>query len=169
MLVSLIGMRYRHPVFGKKPSEYIRFESWILILIVVVFLIRLGLSLAGASFAQARWVSVNVVLLVGLVYCSIRVHTAGFGSYKQLFGLLLVQNVLAHVLIALGIVLGIVTATPNIYTAPEVSGGGEGATWIHAFIHVIAGFIVPVFAWLFGSVILLVTKKLKPGVTRTAF
>ena len=162
-------MRYRHPVLGKKFSEYVRFEAWILILIAVVFLIRLGLSLAGASFAQARWVSINLVLLVGLIYCAVRVHTAGFGSYKQLFGLLLIQNVLAHILIALAIVLGIVTGTPNIFTAPEVSGGGNGATWIHALVHVIAGFIVPVVAWLFGSVILFAAKKLKPGITRTPF
>ena len=162
-------MRYRHLMFGKKFSEYVRFEAWILILIAVVFLVRLGLSLAGASFLQARWVSVNLVLFAGLIYCSVRVHTAGFGSYKQLFGLLLGQNVFAHVLIAMAIVLGIITGTPNIFTAPEVSGGGDGATWIHALVHVVAGFIVPIFAWLFGSVILLVTKKLEPGITRTGF
>jgi hypothetical protein len=31
-------------MFGKKVKEYLRFERWILILIVVVFALRLGLS-----------------------------------------------------------------------------------------------------------------------------
>jgi hypothetical protein len=74
-----------------------------------------------------------------------------------------VQNVLAHVLIALAIVLGIVTAHANVFTAPEVSGGGDGATWVHVGAHAIAGFLVTVFAWLFGSLILFVTRKLSPA------
>ena len=150
-------------MFGKKLSEYVQFVRWILILVAVAFVIRLGLSMAGTSFTTTRWVSMNLVLLVGLIYCSVAVHTSGFGSYKQLFGLLLVQNVFSHVLIALGIVIGIVTGRENAFTVPEVSGGGNGATWIHAVVHLIAGFIVPVFAWLIGSVILFVTKKLKPS------
>ena len=150
-------------MFGKKLSEYIQFVNWILILVAVVFVIRLGLSLAGTSFTTTRWVSINVVLLLGLIYCSVAVHTSGFGSYKQLFGLLLVQNVFAHSLIALGIIIGIVMGRENAFTGPEVSGGGNGATWFHAVIHPIAGFLVAGFAWLVGSVILFVTKRLKPA------
>ena len=150
-------------MFGKKFSDYIRFQSWILILLVAVFLVRLGLSLNGASFPQIRWVSMNLVLLLGLIYCAIAVHTRRFGGYRQLFGLLLVQNVLSHTLIALAITLSIVTATQNVFTAPEVSGGGDGANWFHVVAHAIAGFLVSVFAWLVGSVILFVTRKIKPA------
>jgi len=39
-------------MFGKKLGEYVRFERWILILIVVAFALRLGLSLAGVSKAE---------------------------------------------------------------------------------------------------------------------
>jgi len=150
-------------MFGKKISEYVQFERWILILIVVVFALRLGLSLAGTSFSLAKWVSINLVRLVGLIYCSVAVHTTGFGSYKQLFGLLFLQNVLAHILIACGIILGVITATDNIFTIPEVSGGNNGRTVIHAVIHLVAAVIVPIFFWLVGSVILFATKKVKPA------
>lgn len=150
-------------MFGKKFSEYLQFERWILILIVVVFALRLGLSMAGEPFTLTRWVSINIVLLIGLIYFSITVHTKRFGSYKQLFGLLLTQNALAHILIACGIVLGIVTGTTNAYTVPEVSGGGNGATWFHAGLHLIAGVLVTIVAWLVGSAILFATKKLKPA------
>jgi len=146
-------------VFGKKLSEYIQFDRWILILIAVVFAIRLGMSLAGTSFTLTRWVSINIVLLLGLVYCSVAVHSSGFGSYKQLFGLLLVQWVPAHLLIASAIVLGIITGVDNAYTLTEVSGGGDGKTWLHVFAHTIVGFIRAAIAWLIGSVILFVTKK----------
>jgi hypothetical protein len=105
----------------------------------------------------------NLVLLAGLIYCSIAVHIRKFGAYRQLFGLVLVQNVLSHLLIASAIALSIVTAKPNIFTAPEVSGGGDGATWVHVAAHAIAGPLVAVFAWLFGCLILFVIRKLKPS------
>ena len=86
-------------MFGKKVKEYVRFERWILILIVVVFALRLGLSLAGVSNKEAgrvasptEWVSINLVLLVGILYCAIAVQTTGFGTYKHLFPLLLFQT-----------------------------------------------------------------------------
>jgi steroid 5-alpha reductase family enzyme len=148
-------------VFGKKLSDYIRFENWILILIAVVWAIRLGVSLAGTSFTTTRWVSINIVLLVGLIYCSVAVHTTGFGSYKQLFGLLLIQTVLAHFLIATGIIVGIVTGATNAYTTPEVFGGQNGASWFHVMAHVIVGPILSLISWLIGSAILFVTKKVK--------
>src|SRR4029434_4869814 len=104
---------------GKKVKEYVRFERWILILIVVVFALRLGLSLAGVSNVhypgkfllprEAEWVSINLVLLVGILYCAIAVQTRGFGTYKHLFPLLLFQTTLAHWLVGMGIILGIVT------------------------------------------------------------
>ena len=150
-------------MFGKKLSDYIRFQSWILLLLVAVFLVRLGLSLNGAPFSQIRWFSTNLVLLLGLVYCAVAVHIRKFGGYRQLLGLLLVQNILSHTLIALAIVLSIVTARPNIFTAPEVSGGSDGAHWVHVAAHAIAGFLVPLVFWLPGSIILFVTRKLKPA------
>jgi hypothetical protein len=146
-------------VFGKKLSEYIEFDRWILILIAVVFAIRLGMSLAGTPFNTTKWVSINIVLLLGLVYSSVAVHTSGFGSYKQLFGLLLVQWVPAHLLIASAIVLGILTGVDNAYTLPEVTGGQDGKFWLHVVAHLIVGFVLAAIAWLIGSVILFVTKK----------
>jgi hypothetical protein len=147
-------------MLGRKFSDYVRFEGWILILIVLMFIVRLGLSLSGESFSLIRWFSINIVLLLGLIYCSVAVHIRKFGAYRQLLGLLLVQNVLAHILIAVGIVLGIVTARANAFTAPEVFGGSDGATWGHVAAHLIAGFLAAVVAWLIGSVILFVTRKL---------
>src|SRR6516165_8758325 len=138
-------------MFGKKLSEYINFEGWLLVLIAVVWAVRLGLSLTGTSFSVTKWVSINIVLLVGLFYCSIGVQTAGFGSYKQLLGLLFLQTLVAHILIAAGIVLGIVTGTGNAYTAPEVFGGNDGKTWLHVFAHVLAAVVLPLIAWLIGS------------------
>ena len=44
-------------MFGKKVKEYVRFEQWILILIVVVFALRLGLSLAGVSKAEYPFIT----------------------------------------------------------------------------------------------------------------
>jgi hypothetical protein len=163
-LVSIGGKRYRDPImFGKKFGEYVRFDSWILILVAAAFASRLAIGMTGVPVATTKWISINIVLLVGLIYCSIAVHTSGFGSYKQLFGLLFVQNAFAHFLIASGIALAIVTATSNIYTAPEFFGGSDGRNWSHVAAHFLGAFLVPVFAWLIGSAILFITKKVKPA------
>lgn len=149
-------------MFGKKFSEYVRFERWILILVVVAFVSRLAIGLSGVPVPTTRWISINIVLLVGLIYCSIAVHTKRFGSYKQLLGLLFVQNAFAHLLIAVGIILAIVTGIDNIYTAPEFFGGSDGKNWLHVLAHAVAGpIIIPLFSWLIGSVILFVTKLVK--------
>jgi len=77
----------------------------------VVFALRLGLSLAGVSKAEypvmtrtgiptipqaTEWLSMNLVLLVGILYYAIAVQTRGFGTYKHLFPLLLFQATIAH-------------------------------------------------------------------------
>jgi hypothetical protein len=169
-------------MFGKKVNEYVRFERWILILIVVVFALRLGLSLAGVFNAYSpgnapwtlvalfpkttEWVSINLVLLVGILYCAIAVETRGFGTYKHLFPLLLVQTTIAHGLIGMGIILGIVTRHNNAFTALEHCGvcGADGLKWSHALGHIVLmPPLVSLISWLPASAILFVTRKVWPG------
>jgi hypothetical protein len=150
-------------IFGKSFSDYVRFDKPILWLIAIVGLGRLALSLGGMPNSTARWVSVTAAMEIGMVYAAIRIHTTGFGSYKQLLPALWVQTMLANLLVAGAIVLGIVTHKDNIFTAPEYSGNADGKTWFHAGAHIIAGAIVmPLIGWILGSLILLVTKKVAP-------
>lgn len=150
-------------MFGKTVAQYLGFQKIVLALIVLVFLVRLALSLGGAPNATAKWVSVTVVLLVGVVYYGVAVHTRGFGSYKQLLPLLFFQSLLGEGLVALAIVLAIFTGTDNIYTAPEYSGGGDGKNWLHVVAHLVIGAIVlPLVSWGISSLVLLVTKKVAP-------
>lgn len=147
-------------IFGKPLSEYIAFAKVILVLIVIVGIARLGLSLAGVENAIVKWLSISIVTLVGLVYYAIRVHTTGFGSYKQLLALIVIQSIVAQTIIIAGIVIAIFTGRDNIFSAPEYSGGGDGKTWLHAGAHLLFGVIAgSLLSWLVGSVILLVTKK----------
>lgn len=147
-------------IFGKPLSEYVSFAKVILVLIVIVGVARLALSLGGVGNPTVKWLSISIVTLVGLVYFSIRVHTSGFGSYKQLLALIVVQSVVAQAIIIAGIVIAILTHRDNIFSAPEYSGGGDGKTWLHAGAHLVFGVIVgSLLAWLVGSVILFVTKK----------
>jgi len=168
-------------MFGKKGKDYVRFERWILILIVVVFALRLGLSLAGVSKAEypvmtrtgiptipkaTEWVSINLVLLVGILYCGIAVQTKGFGTYKHLFPLLLFQATIANWLVGMGIILGIVTGHNNVFTAVEHCGvcGADGLKWSHAVGHIVV--TPPLFSlvsWLPASAILFVTRQVRPG------
>jgi hypothetical protein len=150
-------------MFGKSVGQYLSFQKLFLVAIVVVFLVRLALSLAGTPNSTTKWASVTVVLLLGMLYYGVAVHTRGFGSYKQLYPLLLFQSLLGEGLVALAIVLGIVTGQDNIYTAPEYSGGTDGKNWVHVIAHlVVAAVILPLVSWAIASLVLLVTKKVAP-------
>jgi hypothetical protein len=150
-------------MFGKTVAQYLGFQKVVLALIVLVFLVRLALSLGGTPNATAKWASVTVVLLLGVVYYGVAVHTRGFGSYKQLLPLLFFQSLLGEGLVALAVVLAIFTGTDNIYTAPEYSGGGDGKNWLHVVAHLVIGAIVlPLVSWGISSLVLLVTKKVAP-------
>ena len=94
-------------MFGKTVTQYLGFQKVVLVLIVLAFLVRLTLSLAGTPNSVAKWISVTVVLLAGVVYYGVVVYTSGFGSYKQLYPLVLFQSLLGEGLVALAIVLAI--------------------------------------------------------------
>lgn len=150
-------------MFGKRVGEYLGFQKVVLAGIFVVWLVRLALSLAGMPNASVKWVSVTVVLLIGVLYYGVAVHTRGFGSYKQLYPLLLFQSLLGEGLVALAVVLAILTARDNIYTAPEYSGGGDGKTWFHVLAHLVIGAVVmPLVGWGVSSLVMLVTKQAAP-------
>jgi hypothetical protein len=151
-------------MFGKSLSEYIEFQKVILGLILVVGVVRLALSLAGVSVSAAKWFSITAALVIGTVYYGIRVHTRGFGGYKHLLPLSVIQNLLAQVIIVAAIALAIFTGNDNIFSIPEYSGGSDGKNWGHAGAHlVIAGIALSLVGWLLSSVIMFVTKKVAPG------
>ena len=150
-------------IFGKSLSEYISFQKVILLLILAVGVARLVLSLAGMPTSATKWLSITVVALIGIVYYAIRVHTAGFGSYKQLLPLNFIQSVLAHGIVAVGIVIAIFTQKDNVFSVPEYSGGQDGKTWLHVVLHLIAGFvIIPLLGWLISSILLFIVKRVAP-------
>ncbi len=144
-------------IYGKSVSEYVRFQTPILVFILVVGVARLSFSLAGVSASGVKYISLTVSALIGLVIVSIWVHTRNFGSYKELLPLVAIQSLVAQVFSAAAVALAIVTGHDNIYTLSEYGG----RTWGHAGAHlVIASVVVTIGGWLVGSVILFVTKKL---------
>ena len=116
-------------MFGKTVTQYLGFQKVVLALIVLAFLVRLALSMAGTPNSVARWISVTVVLLAGVVYYGVAVHTSGFGSYKQLYPLLLFQSLLGEGLVALAVVLAIFTGSQTTSTPrPSTAGAATART-----------------------------------------
>jgi hypothetical protein len=127
--------------------------------------------MAGMPVAGAKFVSVTGVVLFGALYYGWAVGQKGFGSFKQLYGLNLIQGIFSQTLVALAILLAMVIGQDNIYTIPEFyppSAGNDplglppdGKNLGHAFAHVVvAGAIaVPIIGWLLGSVVHLATRK----------
>jgi hypothetical protein len=156
-------------IFGKTFSEYVSFEMGFLIFVLVVGLARLGLSLGGAPDSTVKFASMTVLMLLGLIYYSVRVHTSGFGSYQQLLPVLAFPVILMNLITIAGISLAIETGKDNIFSAPEFSPGRftghevSGRTWTHVGGHVAAMVWVSLVLWGVGSLIMLVTKKVTGG------
>lgn len=148
-------------IFGKRLSEYLAFCKPFLVLILVVGIVRLALSLGGVSNSTAKWLSITAVIWIGVLYYAIRVHTSGFGSYKQLLPICVLQSLAAQVVIVPAIILAIFTGKDNIYSVPEYAFGSDGKSWLHVGAHLVVGTTVaPLIGWLVGCVIMFATKKL---------
>ena len=145
-------------LFGKSLSNYAAFCKFFLVLIPVVGIIRLVLSLNGTPVETARWLSMSALVWIAVIYYSIRVHTAGFGSYKHLLVVCALLNVSTQVISILAITIAIFTGTSNVFSAPEFSFSPDLRIHLvaHLFLGTIAGSLVP---WLPGSLILAVTRK----------
>jgi hypothetical protein len=148
-------------IFGKTLSQYVAFSRLFLILILVAGITRLALSLGGLPNSTAKWFSMTALGAIGVVYYAIRVHTSGFGSFKELLVICALQNLVAQAIAIFGIVLAIATGTGNIFSAQEYAFGGDGNTWLHAGAHLFGGTTVgSLIPWLIGSVILWATRRL---------
>ena len=151
-------------MFGKSLSEYVRFQKMILGLILVVGVVRLALSLAGVPTSTAKWFSLTAAALIGSVYYGIRVHTTGFGGYKHLLPLSIIQNLLAQFIAIAAIALAIFTGQDNIFSLPEYYGGSDGKTWGHAIAHLfIGGILGSLVGWGFSALVMFVARKVAPG------
>jgi len=149
-------------IFGKPLRDYVAFVKIFLILIPAVGLLRLALSLSGAPNTTARWLSMTVMVWIAVIYSAVRVHTTGFGSYKQLLVLCFLLNGSSQIVSIFGILLSIATQTPNVYSSPEFAFGSDN-NWGHVAAHVLIGTPVgSLVGWLGGSAFLAATRKLSP-------
>jgi len=148
-------------IFGKTLSEYIRFQKIFLILILVIGLTRLALTLAGVENSVVIWFSLTAITTLGWLYYSVRVYTSGFGTYKHLLPLLVIQNTLAQSIAIAGIAIAIFTGKNNIFTADGFNGPYEGRSWLHAGGHILFGvLLLSMIWWGVGALLIFATKKM---------
>ena len=148
-------------IFGKRLSDYAAFCRVFLILIAILGITRLALSLGGTPNSTAKWLSMTAAVWIGIVYYSVRVHTSGFGSYKQLLPVVALLNITAQVIAIIGIAIAMSTGNDNIFSAPEYAFGGNGKSWLHLGAHVFIGTTIgSLLPWVIGCGFLAATKKL---------
>ena len=147
-------------IFGKRLSDYSAFSRGLILAILVIGVARLALSLGGMPNSTTRWLSMSVVMWIGVFYYSVRVHTSGFGSYKQLLPVLALPNLVAQSIAIVAIAISIFTGVDNVLSAPEYSFGGDGKPWAHLAAHVFIGTTVgSLVPWIFGCLIMFIAKK----------
>ena len=156
-------------VFGKTLGEYVKFQRPVLIVILAVGLLRLFTSLGGVSMGTARFFSMTVVVLLGVIYYGISVPKTGFGTYRHLLPLVFIQAALSNAIVILGILIAIATGHDNIFTAPEFSPGMPGTGAFHIFGHVAFGTCIgSLIGWALSSLVMWITKKLTKRSPATA-
>jgi hypothetical protein len=143
-------------MFGKPISEYLHFQAAFLLLLGLVGVLRLGVSLAGASDHTSAFLSMNVIGWIAVVYYGVAAHGRGF-TYKQLLPLGFFQIVLQQAICVVGILLAI-AGRQNVFAAPEFSVSGQ-SQWIHLAAHLTVGILVPTLLfWGVAALTLRITK-----------
>ncbi len=149
-------------IFGKSLRDHLDFGAPVMIFVATVAVLRLGLSLAGASLEMVKYLSPTWAMILGILYFGVRVHTSGFGSFMQLLPLAVLTNVCSHWVAALAIVIGVIMGTDNVYTLPEFSGDADGKTAFHAVAHFVFGPLgFGLFGWAVSALVMLLTKLVK--------
>jgi len=71
------------------------------------------------------------------------------------------MSITAQLVIVPSIILAILTGHDNIYSIPENFFGNDGKSWLHVAGHIFIGGLTlgPLMSWLFGSIIMFVTKR----------
>ena len=155
-------------IFGKRLSDYAAFSRIFLILIPAIGIARLVLSLSGVPNSTTRLLSMTVAAWIAVIYYSIRVHTTGFGSYKQLLPVIALLNIPAQAIAITGIAIAIFSGNNNVFSSPEFAFGSDGKTWTHLLAHVFIGTTIgTLFPWMIGSGILALTRKLSGSEQKT--
>jgi hypothetical protein len=91
-----------------------------MILILAVGFVRLLSSLAGVSDSIVKWFSLTALAIIGIVYCAIQVPRTGFGGYKHLLPLYVMQAGTGNLIIAGGIALSAITGQRKHFQAPGI-------------------------------------------------
>ena len=147
-------------MFGKPFVEYVRFARAVLLAILVIGVVRLGLSLAGVPVGIVKVFSVTVVLLAGVLYLG-AAAARGFGGYRHLLPLVFFPALLANVMAAAAIGLAALTGRTNVYAAPEYSNLPNYLP--HAAGHLAGTLVVTLGAWGLASLAMLVTRMVRGG------
>src|SRR5262245_25172915 len=112
-------------VSGRRIREHFRFLRPLFAFITVVWLVRLGLGVAGAP----RWLpsvfSVTAAIPTAVFLAVLLIHARNFGSYPNVVVTSLLLNSWGQLLVIAAIVFSVITNTTNVFTWSEFSMPGD--------------------------------------------
>jgi hypothetical protein len=152
-------------MFGKPVREYLALQKWWLVALVIVGLLRIGLSIGGSPAPAVKWwTSTNLLGYAAAVYYGVVGYQRGF-LFKQLYPLILFHTIVFHALASLGILLTI-AGYPNLYATPEVTAFPN--QWWHLGAHLTIGMAAgSLVGWGMASLAMLVTRAVSPRTVPT--
>jgi hypothetical protein len=145
-------------IFGKPYSEYVRYQWPFLVGAAVIGLARLGLSLAGQPNDITKFLSMTVLLFIGIFYYALTVRRRGFGTYRHMLPMVFNQLMVAHIIAVIGIVLS-ANGYPNVFDAPEFRGPVEDPNAVTPIQHILGHLLFgswmgALVGWLVGCLVM---------------
>lgn len=148
---------------GYELRDYLRLLAPSFALIASVWVLRLGLDLAGAPRGLVRAFSVTVAGAVAILLAVLLIHARRFGSYANVAFASLLLVLWEQLLIDFAIALSVLTHESNIFTAPEYSGHGMSPLQ-HILGHLTFGLVLgTAFGTAMGCLLLWMLRRMVPA------
>jgi hypothetical protein len=112
-------------VGGHRIRDHLRLLKPLLVFVMMVWLLRLVLSSAGAPRSVWRPLSVTGATAVAVFLSAWLIHNRNFGGYTNVVVASLLLNLWGQLLIVAAIVFSVVTNTENVFTMLEFSIKGD--------------------------------------------
>jgi hypothetical protein len=152
-------------VGGHRIREHLRLLMPLFIFLMMVWLLRLALSSAGAPRSVWRLLSVTGAAAVAVFLSAWLIHSRNFGGYTNVVVASLLLNLWGQVLIVAAIVFSVVTNTENVFTRAEFSIKGDDPLHLrHIYGHLtfVTG-LGTLFGVGLGCLVLWLLRMMVPG------
>ncbi len=140
-------------LFNRPFGEYYQFAKVGVYLLAAMAVIRFVLKpMTGLAYDKVtHFASVTNLMILLMIYFTIRARASGFGSYRDFLGVGTVLGLSWAALTIIGIAVDEFGGIDTYYT--DLAHGGDQSSWIHMGGHALGGVVFSLILWGIGSLV----------------